>query len=65
MNKYNELEQLVQSIKKDLDKFHNKGNKTAGIRVRKALQEIKSISQEIRVDISTKRKQILKKIKTV
>lgn len=61
MNKYDELEQLVQSIKKDLDKFHNRGNKTAGIRVRKTLQDIKTLAQDIRVDISEKRKTMVKK----
>lgn len=63
MDKYNELEQFVLAIKKDLEKFHNRGNKTAGLRVRKTLQDIKAISQEIRVEISAKRKAMPKKTK--
>lgn len=56
MEKFNELEKLVLDVKEDVVKFYEKGNKAAGVRVRKALQDIKAISQEIRKDISTQKK---------
>lgn len=56
MEKFNELEKLVLGLKEDVIKFYDKGNKTAGVRVRKVLQDVKAISQEIRKDISQNKK---------
>jgi hypothetical protein len=39
------------NLKEDFDKFFIKGNKTAGTRIRKVMQEIKRISQEVRNDV--------------
>lgn len=48
--------ELVGEFKTDYSKFNEKGNKTAGTRARKALQEIRNLSKEIRNEISaTKR----------
>lgn len=54
MDKFTELEQLVLSMKEDVVKFYDKGNKAAGVRVRKALQDVKALAQEIRKHISEK-----------
>lgn len=56
MDKFTELETLVASMKDDVIKFYDKGNKAAGVRVRKSLQDIKAIAQVIRVDISAQKK---------
>jgi hypothetical protein len=48
---YLKLKGVMQEVEIDLPKFESKKNKSAGIRVRKALQDIKSISQEIRMHI--------------
>ena len=48
MEKFNELEALVASMKEDVIKFYDKGNSTAGVRVRKALQTVKQLSQDLR-----------------
>ena len=40
----------------DINKFYEKGNSAAGTRVRKSLQDIKKLSQEIRVEVSEKKK---------
>ncbi len=56
MDKFNELETLVTTLKEDVAKFYNKGNKAAGVRVRKALQEIKALAQAIRLDVSVQNK---------
>ncbi len=51
MNRYQELLALVQSFEKDFEKFFVKGNKSAGTRVRKAMNELKRKAQEIRVEV--------------
>lgn len=56
MDKFAELEALVANMKDDVIKFYDKGNKAAGVRVRKSLQDIKAIAQAIRVDISAQKK---------
>ena len=56
MEKFNELEALVASMKDDITKFYEKSNKAAGVRVRKSLQDVKAIAQEIRVEISEQKK---------
>lgn len=56
MDKLNELETLVAAIKEDATKFYVKGNKVAGVRVRKAMQEVKQLAQDIRVEITSKNK---------
>ena len=43
-------------IETEAEKFYTKGNKAAGTRLRKGLQEIKNLAQEIRVDVSEKKK---------
>jgi hypothetical protein len=56
MEVYEQLRKLVDSLEVDVNKFYNKGNKTAGVRVRKGCQEIKRISQDLRIDISNTNK---------
>jgi len=51
MSRFNEVKTLVDSLEEDMDKFYAKGNKTAGTRARKTLQDLKKLSQEIRIDI--------------
>ena len=52
MEKYNELNELVEGLKDDVSKFYEKQNKAAGVRVRVALQKVKAIAQDIRLEIS-------------
>lgn len=51
MEKYNELVALVESTKVDVEKFYLKNNKAAGSRVRKNMQILKGLAQEVRIDI--------------
>ncbi|EHQ24662.1 hypothetical protein [Mucilaginibacter paludis] len=50
------LKELVASAEVDAAKFYEKGNSAAGTRLRKALQEIKVTAQEIRQDVSSKKR---------
>jgi hypothetical protein len=56
MEKFNQLKSLVESMNEDYTKFAEKGNSAAGTRVRKTLQDVKKLAQEIRVEISEKKK---------
>ena len=49
------LEAQVALLKEEFEKFEA-GNKSAGTRARKVLQEIKKISQDIRIKIQTSKK---------
>ncbi len=56
MGRFEELVELVQSFEKDFHKFYVKGNKSAGTRVRKHMNELKRKAQEIRVEIQNIKK---------
>lgn len=51
MEKYNKLKELVIAIEEDFAKFYDKGNKAAGTRARKAMQDLKNMAQDIRKEI--------------
>ena len=49
------LETEIASLKEEFEKFE-RGNKSAGTRARKVLQNIKRISQDIRIQIQSSKK---------
>ncbi len=51
MDNYETLRALVESLGPDFAKFYDKGNKAAGTRVRKGMQELKALAQQIRVEV--------------
>ena len=51
MEKYNELKAMLDGFYADFEKFYVKGNKAAGTRVRKHMNELKKKAQEIRIDV--------------
>lgn len=51
MSRYNEMSNLLEELEPDMNKFYEKGNKAAGTRARKTLQEMKKKAQEIRLEI--------------
>lgn len=51
MSRYEELENLLASLKNDFSKFYDDGNKAAGTRVRKGLLELRNKAQEIRKEV--------------
>lgn len=55
MKKFTELKELIASAEKDAVKFYDKGNASAGTRLRKALQQSKSLAQEIRKEVTAKK----------
>ena len=51
MSKFNELKDYVDGLEDDFQKFFEKGNKAAGTRVRKAMQDLKAMAQDVRVKV--------------
>lgn len=51
MSKFADLKGFVDGMEDDFSKFYDKGNKAAGTRVRKAMQQLKSMAQDIRVGV--------------
>jgi len=50
MEAYDRLVKLVHDVEEDIQKAEG-GNKAAGVRVRKSMQEVKAVAQEIRIGV--------------
>lgn len=51
MSRFDDINNLVTSLEADMNKFYEKGNKAAGTRTRKGLQDLKKLAQDIRLEI--------------
>jgi hypothetical protein len=51
MNQYEKLKQLVLGVEDDFVKFYEKENNAAGTRIRKGMQALKVLAQEIRTHV--------------
>ena len=51
MSQFSRVKELVDGLEADFEKFYDKGNQAAGTRVRKGMQDLKNLAQEIRVDV--------------
>jgi len=55
MEKFAKVKELLASVEADAEKFYNAGNSAAGTRVRKAMQDLKVLAQEIRAEVTEKK----------
>ncbi|MGY3054119.1 hypothetical protein ACVWYG_002322 [Pedobacter sp. UYEF25] len=55
MEKFSKIKAVVASVEADVEKFYNAGNAAAGTRVRKAMQDLKVLAQEIRSEVTDKK----------
>jgi len=55
-NSLDTLKSLVSEFEADYSKFSEKGNKAAGTRARKSLQDIRNLAKDIRTEISDAKK---------
>ena len=55
MGRFSDVQDLVNSLEADFEKFYEKGNNAAGTRVRKGMQALKSLAQDIRVEVQAKK----------
>jgi hypothetical protein len=51
MENFNEIKTLIESVEKDAEAFFLKGNKSAGTRLRGAMQTLKTLAQEVRAEV--------------
>lgn len=51
MEKFNSIKSLLESVEKDAESFYTKGNKSAGTRLRGAMQTLKQMAQEVRAEV--------------
>ena len=56
MESYNKLIEILEEAKKDATKAYDKENVSAGIRIRKLMQEVKDLAQDVRREIAEIRK---------
>lgn len=51
MEKFNEIKALLETAEKEAEAFFLKGNKSAGTRLRGAMQTLKNLAQEVRTEV--------------
>ena len=57
MQSFEEIKNLVTAADADVVKFAEKGNKAAGTRIRQAMQELKKLAQQVRVEVQESKNQ--------
>lgn len=55
MEKFSKLKEMLSAAEADIEKFYQAGNQAAGTRVRKAMQDLKSLAQDIRTEVTEKK----------
>lgn len=55
MSRMDDINNIVEELQVDMDKFYEKGNKAAGTRARKHLMNLKNLAHEIRQEIQAKK----------
>jgi len=53
-NLYDELQNIINDSQGDVTKFVE-GNNSAGTRVRKAMQNVKALAQEVRIEVQSQK----------
>lgn len=51
MKRFDQIRDLLMSLEGDFQKFYDKNNSAAGTRVRKGMQDVKNLAQEIRIEV--------------
>jgi hypothetical protein len=49
--RFHELQQLVNAMESDFQKFFIQGNKAAGTRIRQGMQQLKNFAQAVRGEV--------------
>ncbi len=61
MTRFEEVKNLVMSLEGDFEKFYEKENQAAGTRVRKGMQDLKTLAQDIRSEVQDKKNEAASK----
>ena len=51
MKRFEQLKSMVEALEADFEKFYDKRNNAAGTRIRKGMQDMKNLAQEIRLEV--------------
>jgi hypothetical protein len=51
MEIFEKIKALVNETEGDIQRFYEKGNKAAGTRVRKSMQDLKKLAQDLRTNV--------------
>jgi Na+/phosphate symporter len=51
IQRYQELIALVESTKEDFEKFYLRNNKSAAVRLRRKMQEIRTLAKSVRTEV--------------
>ncbi len=51
--RFDEVRDKVMAMEADFEKFYDKGNQAAGTRVRKSMQDMKNLAQDIRKEVQS------------
>ena len=57
MDKVNEMKSLLEELEENLNKFYGKGINSAGPLIRKEMQNLKVLAQDLRIDVMDKIKE--------
>jgi hypothetical protein len=55
MKRFEQIKSLILGLEGDFEKFYDKGNQAAGTRVRKGMQDLKTLAQEIRTEVQERK----------
>lgn len=55
MSRMDDINEIVNELQVEMDKFYEKGNKAAGTRARKHLMSLKNLAHEVRQEIQAKK----------
>ncbi|WP_373494007.1 histone H1 [Aquiflexum sp.] len=55
MSRFSEIKDLILGLEGDFEKFYDKNNQAAGTRVRKGMQDLKNLAQDIRKEVQDKK----------
>lgn len=64
MNRYEELQALIRTFEIDFTKFYDRGNKEAGIRLRKHMQTLRKFSKNVREDVQNQKDTIKEQLES-
>ena len=51
MEIFDNIKEIIADAEDDVSKFYEKGNKAAAVRIRKAMQDIKKLAQDLRIHV--------------
>lgn len=54
---FEQIQELIKATQDDVEKFFVKGNKAAGTRIRKSMQELKTLAQAMRLEVQDSKKE--------